>query len=202
MLSESELLRKKQDRRTLRNVNKMTRRTVHSPQQLDLFKKVFEVYDADKDGVINLADLEKMVTSLTPGYKEPDSVKRMMEEVDLDKDGCIDLEEFVYMMTRILDDDNPEAEIKFVFDSVDKEKKGHIDKSMLQELFSQLGMELSENEMEDVMVLLDVNGDGVITFEEFKTAYLEYNIMDVEFLNSQNSFWELSLFLTICIDGI
>lgn len=71
-----------------------------SPAQVQNFRKVFELYDTDNNGVIDITELEQMVTNLQKRKPTKTELERMMKEVDLNNDGHIDFSEFCFLMTR------------------------------------------------------------------------------------------------------
>mmetsp|Transcript_8303 Transcript_8303/g.20431 ORF Transcript_8303/g.20431 Transcript_8303/m.20431 type:complete len:754 (+) Transcript_8303:277-2538(+) len=58
-----------------------------------------------------------------------------------------------------------------VFEQVDKDGNGHIDGEELQELFELLECHATPEELREVFVELDTNGDGVISRKEFTEWY-------------------------------
>lgn len=66
---------------------------------------------------------------------------------------------------------NPtEAEIKEVFDQFDADGSGHIDSSEIKKICEQLGVEVSQSDIDELIQSADDNGDGKISFAEFKKA--------------------------------
>ena len=61
------------------------------------YKQVFNLYDADKSGSINSAELGCVMRSLgqTPSQSE---IGRILEEYDSDKSGSIEFSEFLNIM--------------------------------------------------------------------------------------------------------
>jgi centrin-1 len=74
------------------------------------------------------------------------------------------------MTARISDSDNRE-DIAKVFKLFDSNESGHINISDLQRVARELGESLSAAELKEMIDRADLDGDGVISFEEF------YNIM-------------------------
>jgi len=59
----------------------------------------------------------------------------------------------------------------YVFEQVDKDGNGHIDGEELQHLFESLECHATSDELHDVFLELDTNGDGVISHKEFTAWY-------------------------------
>ena len=54
------------------------------------------------------------------------------------------------------------------FKKFDKDGSGEIDREELGELSAELGHTLTAEQINDALIDLDINGDGVIDLEEFK----------------------------------
>lgn len=89
--------REEQDKTMRINIKRIS---APSPMQAKEFRKVFELYDADKNGLIDIKELTAMVTNLQGKQPTEEEVQRMMSESDLNQDGCIDFDDFCYLMTR------------------------------------------------------------------------------------------------------
>jgi hypothetical protein len=63
------------------------------------------------------------------------------------------------------------GDVKKAFDKFDKDMSGNIDKEELGELSKELGYELSEEQLTSALGDLDLNGNGVIDFDEFCRWY-------------------------------
>lgn len=64
-----------------------------------------------------------------------------------------------------------EATLRRKFEAADVDKNGTLDTAELASLCADLGCNLTRNELEAALVVLDRDGDGSISFEEFVTWY-------------------------------
>ncbi|KAI7870170.1 hypothetical protein BDF14DRAFT_1721253 [Spinellus fusiger] len=80
---------------------KVMRPTLGTPhsrsKKEDELREAFEAFDLDKDGVINAAELQKMMQKLGDSITEQEA-QQMIKEVDEDKDGVVNFAEFLAMM--------------------------------------------------------------------------------------------------------
>jgi len=61
-------------------------------------------------------------------------------------------------------------EIKRAFDKVDTDKDGSINKKELKKILKGLGEAFTDEAVDDMVKIADVNGDGKIQFDEFLQA--------------------------------
>lgn len=61
-------------------------------------------------------------------------------------------------------------DVKQVFEQFDADNSGFIDKAEIQKVCEALGVEASSADIEDLIKAADDNGDGKISFDEFKKA--------------------------------
>jgi len=92
----------------------------------------------------------------------------MIQSVDDNGDGEIDFDEFLILMKSRIGSQDADEELKEAFRVFDTDDSGEIDKKELKRLMKKLGQKLSEAELDAMMAEVDTNGDGVISFEEFK----------------------------------
>jgi len=107
-------------------------------------------------------NLENMVSCAFPGDDKPSG--EMAETVEDLKEDESDA-----------DDDEWESvmrdEIKKLYDLVDHDKSGYIDRLELEILLQQLGRTVSPEDIEKGFQRLDMDGSGLIDFNEFYTWY-------------------------------
>ena len=94
----------------------------------------------------------------------------MISSVDDNGDKEIDFEEFLILMKSRteIDPQDPEKELKDAFAVFDTDGSGSIDRKELKRLMKKLGQALTEAEVDAMMDEVDSNGDGEISYDEFK----------------------------------
>lgn len=73
------------------------------------------------------------------------------------------------------------GDASFVFRQIDQNADGHVDKKELKALFVTLECDVSEAELDEVFTSLDLNNDGIISWDEFNKWY----ISSAELIRSQ-----------------
>jgi Ca2+-binding EF-hand superfamily protein len=131
---------------------------------VDCFANFFYLLTA---GTIELHELQQVMRKLGQNPSEADLIE-MISSVDDNGDNEIDFEEFVILMKSRISERDPEKELRDAFAVFDTDGSGSIDRKELKRLMKKLGQALSEAELDAMMDEVDTNGDGEISFEEFK----------------------------------
>ncbi|XP_062214631.1 calmodulin-like protein 4 isoform X4 [Phragmites australis] len=92
----------------------------------------------------------------------------MMSEVDTDGNGIIDFQEFLSLIARKMKDgDGDEEELKEAFEVLDKDKNGFISPTELRMVMTNLGEQMTDEEVEQMIKEADTDGDGQVNYDEF-----------------------------------
>ncbi|EPY40977.1 calmodulin [Angomonas deanei] len=93
----------------------------------------------------------------------------MLKEADLDSNGSIDFPEFLTLVAAKLNDpDEKDTELKRAFRLYDLGNTGFITVSNLKYVMGKLGCSLSTEQAFEMICEADTDGDGKLSFEEFK----------------------------------
>lgn len=145
-----------------------------SRTQMNEFREAFRLFDKDGDGSITQEELGRVMRSLGQFARE-EELEQMLHEVDINGDGCFSFEEFVEIVSNMgataeKTAAQEEKELRDAFRVFDKHNRGYISASDLRAVLQCLGEDLSEEEIEDMIKEVDVDGDGRIDFYEFAHA--------------------------------
>eukprot|EP01084_Bolivina_argentea_P288476 495122_1 len=135
-------------------------------KDIEKLRKMFESVDADGDGELTVNELSSILINGMGYYKKKalQQAQIIMDKCDTNGDGKLSFEEFSHVHASMqLSSD--EMLIHTCFSVMDENNDGTIE---LQEL--QDALKLSRTEAEIVFREADLNGDGVISFDEFKIA--------------------------------
>jgi len=142
-------------------------------QELLEFREAFNMFDIDGGGTIENHELKLVITQLG---EEPtdEEIQEMILLVDENGDNEIDFDEFLTLMRlrQGVDGDDAEAQLREVFDVFDEDKSGFIDRDEMRRLMKKLAQALTEEEISAIMEEVDVDGDGEISFDEFKALMI------------------------------
>ena len=135
-------------------------------QQIEDYKQAFSTFDSNGDGSISAQELEDVMKKLglNPTKEE---VKDMLNELDVDQNGSIDFTEFVTLMAKQSQGKESEEELLEAFKVFDKDGNGNISALELKQVMHNLGENLSDADIEEMIREADLDGDGEINYNEF-----------------------------------
>ncbi|XP_051157313.1 calmodulin-beta-like isoform X3 [Leptopilina boulardi] len=145
-----------------------------SEDQVAEFKEAFMLFDKDEDGTITMAELGVVMRSLGQRPSETE-LRDMVNEVDQDGNGTIEFNEFLQMMSKKMKGADGEDELREAFRVFDKNNDGSISSMELRHVMTNLGEKLSEEEVDDMIKEADLDGDGMVNYEEFVTILTSKN---------------------------
>lgn len=133
----------------------------------DIVEKSFNIFDIDKNGVIDLNEFEKLVEFLDQRHTKFEVI-RIMSSIDGDNSGTINMQEFQQLLTKTANSYS-EEEMKFhqTFAHIDKDDNGFLS---IYELYAELtkgGEEITPLQAKEAFDVADINKDGQVDFEEF-----------------------------------
>jgi len=103
----------------------------------------------------------------------------MIDSVDEDRSGTIDFREFLVLMQSRVGEGGPDSDLRYAFKQFDKNKTGFIDKESLKTTMSEFDNALTNEELNAIFAEVDLNGDGRITFREFRKLMVSYDTAGV-----------------------
>ena len=83
--------------------------------------------------------------------------------------GTIDFPEFLTMMARKMKDTDSEEEFRAAFRVIDKDGNGFISAADLSHMMTNIGENLTDEEVNEMIREADIAGDGHVNYEEFVT---------------------------------
>ncbi|KAI3825147.1 hypothetical protein L1987_06623 [Smallanthus sonchifolius] len=139
--------------------------------RIEELEQVFKKFDVNGDGKISSSELGSILGSL--GHRPTDEeLESMIKEVDADGDGFIDLPEFIELNTKDIDSSEVLENLKDAFSVFDIDKNGLISAEELQKVLGRLEEDCTIAECRKMIAGVDVNGDGMISFDEFKVMMM------------------------------
>lgn len=97
------------------------------------------------------------------------NVFQMISDLDEDGNKEIDFDEWVHLMTNKVTVSSSKASILKIFPLYDDEKTDHISVKNLRRVAADLGEDITEEELQEMIDRADLDRDGLVNFEEFYT---------------------------------
>jgi len=145
---------------------------VHQMSNTKMVQKLTEIFkelDESGEGLLSMEELKKGYKKFFTDSLTDSEFDEIMKTIDQDKSGQISIEEFL-RATVNYENLVTEKNLKYAFDYFDKDHSGFLSPDEIREV---LGLN-DENEetkklVNDIIKDVDINGDGQISYEEFKT---------------------------------
>nr|GLL16452.1 putative calcium-binding protein CML19 [Ipomoea trifida] len=122
------------------------------------YQRVFDYFDENGDGKVSAAELQQRMGG---------AVRLEEEETERWGEEGVSFEEFV-MIVEEGSEEEKDRELKEAFRMYEMEGRDGITAESLQRMLGKLGEEKSIHECKNMIACYDLNGDGLLCFNEFK----------------------------------
>uniref|UniRef100_A0A8C6WGM3 Centrin 4 n=1 Tax=Neogobius melanostomus TaxID=47308 RepID=A0A8C6WGM3_9GOBI len=138
-------------------------------------KEAFDLFDTDGTGVIDVKELKVAMRAL--GFEpKKEEIKKMIADIDKEGSGTIDFDDFLNMMTVKMSEKDSKEEILKAFRLFDDDGTGKISFKNLKRVAKELGENLKDEELQDMIDEADRDGDGEVSEEEFLRIMKKTNL--------------------------
>ncbi|XP_004677521.1 PREDICTED: calcineurin subunit B type 2 [Condylura cristata] len=132
--------------------------------------KKFKKLDLDHSGTVSLQEFMAV-----PQLQQNPLVRRVVDIFDIDGNGEVDLKEFIWGTSQFSVKGDEQQKLRFAFNIYDMDKDGFISNGELfQVLKMMVGTNLTDWKLQQLVdktiIILDRDGDGKISFEEFSAV--------------------------------
>ena len=135
-------------------------------EQKQEIREAFDLFDTDGSGTIDAKELKVAMRAL--GFEpKKEEIKKMISDIDKDGSGTIDFNEFLEMMTAKMGEKDSREEILKAFRLFDDDETGKITFRNLKRVAKELGENMTDEELQEMIDEADRDGDGEINEEEF-----------------------------------
>merc|ERR1719301_212868 len=101
-----------------------------------------------------------------------EEIKEAFDLFDTDGSGSIDFDEFLAMMTARKQGEDTREDLLKVFKLFDDDKTGTVSFKNLKRVCQELGENMTDDELKEMMDWADKDGDGVLNEDEFINAVM------------------------------
>lgn len=138
-------------------------------------KEAFELFDKDKSGEVDIEELKSALRNLEID-PENKALKNMLEEIDENKSGTLEFNEFLRMLTQKMGDGNSREELQVVFDGfLGDSPEDKVTFEDLKKICSEVGSELTDDDLKEMILRADMDRDGKVSFDEFFDIMNKYS---------------------------
>ncbi|KAK8476219.1 hypothetical protein V6N12_035119 [Hibiscus sabdariffa] len=138
---------------------------------MSLYERVFNRFDENGDGKISPAELQRCVKAVG-GELSLVEAEVAVEGLDTNGDGLLGLEGFIRLVDEVGEEDKMK-DLKEAFKMYEMEAGcGFITPKSLKKMLGRLGESRSLQDCKLMIARFDLNGDGVINFDEFRLMML------------------------------
>eukprot|EP00092_Neocalanus_flemingeri_P017543 GFUD01018981.1.p1 GENE.GFUD01018981.1~~GFUD01018981.1.p1 ORF type:complete len:197 (+),score=79.41 GFUD01018981.1:114-704(+) len=143
-----------------------------SDEEIENYKQMFMMFDKDGDGTVSTKELGAVMRSIGSNPTE-EELEEMIDNADADGSGTVDFQEFVELMIKREAEKETEEDLKQAFRVLDKDGSGSISSSELKFVMNKIGVVFTNDELLEMVMEADINGDELISFDEFRDIFLE-----------------------------
>ena len=132
-----------------------------------LIKEAFDLFDGDKSGKIDTAELKEALTTIRLPTGA-DTLDKIMKDLDADKSGTVDFDEFINLLSAKAAVGDSREDLKKVFELFTAGKSKVITIETLRGIAKELSdLNMTESEMKEMILRADSDHDQGVNFEEF-----------------------------------
>ncbi|KAK7850186.1 probable calcium-binding protein CML18 [Quercus suber] len=140
--------------------------------QIAELREIFRSFDRNNDGSLTQLELGSLLRSL--GLKpSPEQLETLIQKTDKNSNGLIEFSEFITLVAPdLLPAKSPytDDQLRQLFRLFDRDGNGFITAAELAHSMAKLGHALTAEELTGMIKEADLDGDGMINFEEFSLA--------------------------------
>jgi len=137
-----------------------------SETQTKAAQDAFKSFDKKNEDKVKVGDIEAAMKRLGHTIK-PDWLEKIEHMIDSEGTGYVGFDEFCSIVRKKMQDDEDERELREMFRILDKEKKGEVNTNELRWILKNLGDDLTEADIDDMIADVDTDGSGWVDYNEF-----------------------------------
>ena len=146
-------------------VQKKVRNELTEEQKQEI-KEAFDLFDTEGTGAIDSKELKVAMRAL--GFEpKKEEVRKIIQDIDKNGEGFLKFDDFMEIMTQKMIERDPIEEIKKAFKLICEEGHDKITLKSLKKVARELGENMSEDELTEMIEEADKDQDGEIGEEDF-----------------------------------
>jgi calcium-binding protein CML len=134
----------------------------------ELAATLFAALDKDADGRISPSELRLCMRASLGEEVSAEEAEALVASADADGDGLLDGVEFVRLVAGVeAAEEERRRGLRVAFGMYEMEGQGCITPASLKRMLGRLGSDRAVHECQAMICRFDLNGDGVLSFDEF-----------------------------------
>ncbi|KAK1329575.1 hypothetical protein QTO34_009757 [Cnephaeus nilssonii] len=135
-------------------------------EQIQEIRQAFDLFDTDATGTIDVKELKVAMRAL--GFEpKKEEIKKMIGDIDKEGTGKMNFNDFLTVMTQKMCEKDTKEEILKAFKLFDDDETGTISFNNLKRVAKELGENLTDEELQEMIDEADRDGDGEVNEQEF-----------------------------------
>jgi len=135
-----------------------------TPHEREIIDVAFDSFK-NEEGYITTEKLKEAFDTID-AMGDISSIQMLLDSIDQDGDGKIDEDEFRHIMTKRFLGEDDDSSFVHAMEMLDINKDGYIPLAELRQILMKEGTQpLSEQEVDELMLFADVEGDGLIDYK-------------------------------------
>eukprot|EP00403_Amphidinium_massartii_P014621 CAMPEP_0178411826 /NCGR_PEP_ID=MMETSP0689_2-20121128/21695_1 /TAXON_ID=160604 /ORGANISM="Amphidinium massartii, Strain CS-259" /LENGTH=175 /DNA_ID=CAMNT_0020033045 /DNA_START=51 /DNA_END=574 /DNA_ORIENTATION=- len=136
-----------------------------TPEEDEIIQVAFDAFKNDKE-MITMEGLTEACKTFPLG--DVDEIKTLIESFDENGDGEVDEDEWRNIMTRKFLGQDDDSSFLYAFEMLDHDKDGYIPIAEMRHILLHEGRTpLSDQEVDELLMFADLEGDGLIDYKSF-----------------------------------
>jgi len=142
-------------------------------EKLNRIEEGCQLFDKDNDGLITISELRTVMRSLGHNIPESDinEMLKLSDKDDVAVNTLVDYKEyfdlFIKTMSNLTEKEKEEDIIENFKKNYDRDNTGFIQTSELKHMIVQCSEKYSDEEIEEILRLADIDSDNYISYEDF-----------------------------------
>lgn len=138
-------------------------------------REAFELFDTEGSGHIDSKELKVAMRAL--GFEpKKEEIRKMLSDVDKEGTGLVSYEAFLHLMASKMADRDSKEEVLKAFRLFDDDETGKISFNNLRRVANELGENMTDEELQEMIDEADRDGDGEVSQEEFLRIMMKTNL--------------------------
>ncbi|NXD61945.1 CETN2 protein, partial [Eolophus roseicapillus] len=129
-------------------------------------REAFDLFDADGTGHVDVKELKVAMRALGCEPRK-EEIKKMVSDINKEGTGKISFRGFLRVITQKMVEKDSKEEILKVFKLFDDDETGKISFKNLKSVAKELGENLTDEELQEMIDEADRDGDGQVNEQEF-----------------------------------